>query len=631
MSRRPKVLRVSDTLTLPLEAVTSTFGYLGGKGSGKTSSAIVAAEEMSSAGEQFCAYDPRGDWWGITIPDSGPGVSAVIFGGDHADIPLTATAGEVVARFVAREAINVILDTSELRKADRQRFMADFLEVLYHVNRDPLHLFFDEAHTLFPQSPKEKGGHLPRLLGAGEDVIALGRKRGLGSTLISQRPQAISKTVFDLVDTLIAHRLPGPRMRTAVAEWMEAAGAPEREREMLTALPRLGAGAAVVLSPEFLGGVFERVQFRPKRTYDSSITPPVGQRRRAKGRPRSADRAAVDLDALREQMAALVEEAASDDPIALRQQIAALGRDLRAREQELARERARAERAESAEPQQVSVPVLDAELVARLERAIDALGRPGSEITSATAALAERVELIAGALTAPAREIAETGAALATALHARATAPTAPPATAPPARRPPAGRSSAPAPPRPPAATGGGGADAGEGEAAAITPARQRLLDALAALEGIGVAQVAKTQLALWAGVSPKSSGYQNNLGGLRTLGLIAYPAPMFVALTDDGHKHADNALAASLLTTEELHAHVQQLLPPARWRIVEPLLAAYPAPLTRAQLAEAAGVSEASSGFQNNLGGLRTLGLIDYPQPGQVVATAVLFLETRT
>jgi hypothetical protein len=626
MSRRPKVLRVSDTLTLPLEAVTSTFGYLGGKGSGKTSSAIVAAEEMSSAGEQFCAYDPRGDWWGITIPNSGPGVSAVIFGGDHADIPLTATAGEVVARFVAREAINVILDTSELRKADRQRFMADFLEVLYHINRDPLHLFFDEAHTLFPQSPKEKGGHLPRLLGAGEDVIALGRKRGLGSTLISQRPQAISKTVFDLVDTLIAHRLPGPRMRTAVAEWMEAADAPEREREMLTALPRLGAGAAVVLSPEFLGGVFERVQFRPKRTYDSSETPPVGQRRRAKGRPRSADRAAIDLDALREQMAALVEEAASDDPTALRKQIAALGRDLQAREQELTRERERAERAESAEPQQVPVPVLDAELVARLERAIDALGHPGAEITSATDALAERLELIAGALTAPAREITETGAALATALHARATAP---PAT-PPARRPPAGRSSAPAPPRPPAPAGGGGGGGGDGDAAAITPARQRLLDSLAALEGIGVAQVAKTQLALWAGVSPKSSGYQNNLGGLRTLGLIAYPAPTFVALTDDGRQHSDNALAASLLTTEELHAHVQQLLPPARWRIVEPLLAAYPAPMTRAQLAEAAGVSEASSGFQNNLGGLRTLGLLDYPQPGQVVANAVLFLDTR-
>lgn len=34
------------------------------------------------------------------------------------------------------------------------------------------------------------------------------------------------------------------------------------------------------------------------------------------------------------------------------------------------------------------------------------------------------------------------------------------------------------------------------------------------------------------------------------------------------------------------------------------------------------------SSGFTNNLGRLRSLGLIDYPQPRQVVATPVLFLD---
>jgi hypothetical protein len=51
---------------------------------------------------------------------------------------------------------------------------------------------------------------------------------------------------------------------------------------------------------------------------------------------------------------------------------------------------------------------------------------------------------------------------------------------------------------------------------------------------------------------------------------------------------------------------------------------------MMKADLAEAAGVSPASSGFQNNLGGLRSLGLIDYPHPGHVVATTVLFLEGR-
>lgn len=604
------MLRVSETLTLPLEAVTGTFGYLGGKESGKTSSAIVTAEEISDAGEQFCAYDPRGDWWGITIPDTGPGVSAVIFGGDRADIPLLPTAGEMVARFVAGEAVNVILDASELRKADRQRFMADFLEVLYHVNRHPLHLFFDEAHTLFPQSPKEKGGHLPRLLGAGEDVVALGRGRGLGSTLISQRPQAISKTVFDLVETLVAHRLTGPRMRAAVREWMEAADAPEREQQMLTALPRLHAGEAVVLSPEFLGGVFEVVQFRPKRTYDSSATPPVGQRRRAKGRPRSADRAEVDLDALRAQMAELVEEAEKDDPHVLRQRISALERDLRAREAELARER---ERAEQPIPEPVQVPVLDPALVERLEHAVEALGGPGEEIIAAGDALADRVERAAEAFTRPVQEITAASSAIAVALRAHKQ-PSAPVRPAPAAARAPR-----------PAAAAGPTAAGGAREGTAIAPARQRILDSLAALESIGVDQAHKTQLALWVGVSPKSSGYDNNLGGLRTLGLLTYPAPKFVALTEEGRAIAVSTIASDL-STEELHEHVQTLLPPVRWRIMAPLLAAYPDSMSREELADAAGVAPRSSGYDNNLGGLRTLGLLDYPQPGYVAATPLLF-----
>jgi hypothetical protein len=37
-------------------------------------------------------------------------------------------------------------------------------------------------------------------------------------------------------------------------------------------------------------------------------------------------------------------------------------------------------------------------------------------------------------------------------------------------------------------------------------------------------------------------------------------------------------------------------------------------------------GNSATSSGFANNLGALRSLGLIDYPQRGQVMATDLLF-----
>lgn len=43
-------LRLADGFELPLEAVTVTFAILAKRGSGKTSTAVVLAEEMISAG-----------------------------------------------------------------------------------------------------------------------------------------------------------------------------------------------------------------------------------------------------------------------------------------------------------------------------------------------------------------------------------------------------------------------------------------------------------------------------------------------------------------------------------------------------------------------------------------------------
>jgi hypothetical protein len=142
----------------------------------------------------------------------------------------------------------------------------------------------------------------------------------------------------------------------------------------------------------------------------------------------------------------------------------------------------------------------------------------------------------------------------------------------------------------------------------------------------IGVRQASKTQVALFAQASPKSSGYTNNLGALRTAGLIDYPAPGAAALTEPGRAIADHVSAPR--THEDLLAYVRRLIGPARSRIVDALVAVYPEPLRKEELADRAGASATSSGYTNNLGSLRTLGLIDYPAPGYAVATPVLFLE---
>ncbi|HLJ73181.1 MAG TPA: DUF853 domain-containing protein, partial [Thermoanaerobaculia bacterium] len=162
----------------------------------------------------------------------------------------------------------------------------------------------------------------------------------------------------------------------------------------------------------------------------------------------------------------------------------------------------------------------------------------------------------------------------------------------------------------------------------ALPPAKQRVLNALAFLEGIGLPSADRSQLALLAKASPTSSAFANNLGALRTAGLIDYPGQSRVALTPDGRAIASTEDVPQ--TSEELHAELQRILPPAKWRIVAPLIETYPNALDKVTLAEAAGASPTSSAYANNLGSLRTLGVIDYPRQGEVIASPVLFLEGR-
>jgi len=57
-------------------------------------------------------------------------------------------------------------------------------------------------------------------------------------------------------------------------------------------------------------------------------------------------------------------------------------------------------------------------------------------------------------------------------------------------------------------------------------------------------------------------------------------------------------------------------------------VLEAYPSSIGADELAAKVGMELSGGGFRNPLGRLRTLGLIDYPERGQVVALPVLFLE---
>lgn len=585
-----------------------TFGLLGKKGAGKSFTTRVLAEEFWTHKVPFVLVDPMGANWGLRSSADGrsEGIPVPIFGGDHADAPLERTAGAVMADLVM-DGLSMILDLSSLgsRAAERQFGLA-FFERLYRTNDRLVHVLLDEADLFAPQRPA--AGDQP-LLGVTENIVRRGRNRGIAITLISQRPAVVNKDVLTQVDGLWLLRITSPQDRDAARTWMEAAGEPDQVREVTGSLATLANGEAWVWIPELR--VFQRTQVRLADTYDSSPT-----RKRGDRPTQPKGYADVDLDQIRTKISASIERAEAADPKALRHRIAELERDLQA-------ERDRP--APQPVIERVEVPVLAPEIMDQLQALLDPAAGLLGEAQDTMAKHRTWVEQQLSGLPQEGKRGQPTP---------RSSAPRPVQASSTTVRAAVAGssthRDKNPSPGRETRPTPGEGprplVASREVSGLPLTPAFRRILNALAMLEQIGVPSADRTQLALLAGSKPTSGAYKNNLGALRNqAGLVSYPTNGTVALTDAGRQFADVTSAPQ--TTDELHQLIHDLVEPAQWRILAQLIDHYPQAMTRDDLATHVGVPITSGAYKNNLGRLRSLGLIDYPQQGLVVGLPILFL----
>ncbi len=312
-----KVLRISKSLALPIDAVTETIGILAIKGVGKSYLEMLLAEQMLANNLPIIPIDSMGIFWGLRAHANGrsKGLPITIMGGDHADVPLVPTAGRVVAELLARENFACILDVSDFRKNEQRRFVMEFAEEFYHKKkkfRDPVHIFLDEADLWAPQRV-DKG--YERLHGAIDDIVRRGRQRGIGCTMATQRAAVISKSVLGQVSILIAMQMSGAQDIDAVTYWISKCATKEGREKFLQTIPTLQKGEAFVWSPALLR-IFKRIKISQRWTFDSSRTPKVGERLRE---PKKM--ASVDLKKIKTAIESTIESQKSDDPRVLKARI----------------------------------------------------------------------------------------------------------------------------------------------------------------------------------------------------------------------------------------------------------------------------------------------------------------------
>lgn len=308
------------------DLVTQRVSILGRTGSGKTYTAAVLVEELLRIGAQVVVIDPLDVWWGIRSSADGKrdGFPVVIFGGDHEDIPLREEDAKAIADAIVDHGFSSVLSISHLSMNGQRRFMTDFAERLFHrkhetAKRTPLHIAIDEADQFAPQKPQPGE---QRMLGAIQALVRRGRSRGIGTTLVSQRPACISKDVLTQTEVMIAHQLTGPHDKKAVQAWVEAHDEGKRGTEFMRSIIELERGEAWLWSPTWLKA-FTRIKVRKRTTFDSSFTPKAG------AKPNTPNiLAQVDLTALKAKLANTIAEAEANDPAKLKARIRELEKQI---------------------------------------------------------------------------------------------------------------------------------------------------------------------------------------------------------------------------------------------------------------------------------------------------------------
>lgn len=325
-------------LPFPRKILNQHSATLGKTGAGKSSALRVSVEQLLTEKKRVVIIDPKGDWWGLksSADGKGPGFPVITFGNfknDQAsDVPINEYSGRNVAELIASGNRPCIIGFRGWMPGQMMTFWVGpegrgqqdgFAPTLFNKNEGELFMIIDEVQN-FAAKGKIISPQAGMCLHWTNKMAS--ESRGLGITLhiASQRSQKVHNDTLDCCETLFAMRVTHTAARESVKEWINSKGDLAFGKEVLGTLAELQRGEAWVWSPENDFGP-KRVQFPMFQTFDS-FAPPQLQKKVS-----NAGWSEVDLDQVREKLASVIAEAEASDPRKLKDKIAELQKELRAK------------------------------------------------------------------------------------------------------------------------------------------------------------------------------------------------------------------------------------------------------------------------------------------------------------
>lgn len=283
MEQELKNLSIADNFELPYKFITKRCNILAKQNGGKSYTGAVFAEEMDKFINEYMKIDvarliiidPNRVYYGLRTK-----YPIHIIGGTHADIKLDLDRPRKMAQMVHKFNLSVIVDLKDERREAMQQFVADFLDELYFLSRNiPTHIIIDEADIFAPQN-KFGNGAASNSFQAVDSIVRRARSDGMGCTLISQRPQAIDKSVLGQADINIFLNIVEENALKKVRELLGSTGANKDSiKKYIEQITHFDQGEALLVSPSWLKIKPKVIKIRKRFSFDAGKTREFGEER----------------------------------------------------------------------------------------------------------------------------------------------------------------------------------------------------------------------------------------------------------------------------------------------------------------------------------------------------------------
>jgi len=249
MSKRIIQIAPKFSLDIHRHLIERGLAILGMRGSGKSWTAGVTAEELAAIGIPFIIIDLMGEY--KTLRERFPVLIVALGSPKYADIKnVTPDQATLIAEKIVKAGISVVLDLKYGTMLERFTFLAKFLEGLYHTEEKlmrPYVLIMDEAHRITPEKGVIKLREVREAQKKVEywvyEIGATGRHYGLGFIAIARRTAEISKMTLTQCELKIVHKVVDPIDLDRLREY----GLPT---EYLEKVKRFNPGDAIVIGLE---------------------------------------------------------------------------------------------------------------------------------------------------------------------------------------------------------------------------------------------------------------------------------------------------------------------------------------------------------------------------------------------